>query len=84
MRQSSLIVNKEDMQRKSPLRWNECSGLSGANGNRNHDLFDANEALYQLSYSPIVLQQLCTLYYKVRKSTMLNQYGVLQKTFKYQ
>jgi hypothetical protein len=24
----------------------------GADGNRNHDLFDANEALYQLSYSP--------------------------------
>lgn len=26
----------------------------GADGNRNHDLFDANEALYQLSYSPIL------------------------------
>ena len=27
--------------------------LRGADGNRNHDLFDANEALYQLSYSPL-------------------------------
>ncbi len=40
-------------KRKRPLRWNECSGLRGADGNRNHDLFDANEALYQLSYSPV-------------------------------
>lgn len=40
-------------KRKSPLRWNECSGLRGADGSRNRDLFDANEALYQLSYSPI-------------------------------
>ena len=40
-------------QRKSPLRWNECSGLSGADGSRNRDLFDANEALYQLSYGPM-------------------------------
>ena len=40
-------------ERKRPLRWNECSGLRGADGNRNHDLFDANEALYQLSYSPV-------------------------------
>ena len=39
-------------KRKSPLRWNECSGLSGADGSRNRDLFDANEALYQLSYGP--------------------------------
>ncbi len=38
---------------KSPLRWNECSGLRGADGSRNRDLFDANEALYQLSYSPM-------------------------------
>ena len=28
-------------------------GFRGADGNRNHDLFDANEALYQLSYSPV-------------------------------
>ena len=42
-----------ELQRKEPLRWNECSGSSGADGNRNHDLFDANEALYQLSYSPV-------------------------------
>ena len=40
-------------KRKSPLRWNECSGLRGADGSRNRDLFDANEALYQLSYSPM-------------------------------
>ena len=41
------------MGKKSPLRWNECSGLSGADGSRNRDLFDANEALYQLSYGPM-------------------------------
>lgn len=40
-------------QKKKPLRWNECSGLRGADGSRNRDLFDANEALYQLSYSPM-------------------------------
>ena len=37
-------------KRKRPLRWNECNGLSGADGSRNRDLFDA---LYQLSYSPV-------------------------------
>ena len=42
-----------ESKRKSPLRWNECSGLSGADGSRNRDLFDANEALYQLSYGPM-------------------------------
>ena len=32
----------------------ECRRVfRGADGNRNHDLFDANEALYQLSYSPL-------------------------------
>ena len=46
-------------ERKRPLRWNECSGLRGADGNRNHDLFDANEALYQLSYSPVDVAVLC-------------------------
>lgn len=46
--QICLVARK----RKSPLRWNECSGLSGADGSRNRDLFDANEALYQLSYGP--------------------------------
>ena len=38
---------------KDPLRWNECRGSRGADGSRNRDLFDANEALYQLSYSPL-------------------------------
>ena len=38
---------------KNPLRWNECRGSRGADGSRNRDLFDANEALYQLSYSPL-------------------------------
>ena len=37
---------------KGQSRWNGI-GLRGADGNRNHDLFDANEALYQLSYSPL-------------------------------
>ena len=37
---------------KGRSRWNGI-GLRGADGNRNHDLFDANEALYQLSYSPL-------------------------------
>lgn len=37
---------------KSPPGWNP-EGSRGADGNRNHDLFDANEALYQLSYSPV-------------------------------
>ena len=45
--------NPRKTKRKSPLRWNECSGLRGADGSRNRDLFDANEALYQLSYSPL-------------------------------
>lgn len=39
--------------KKDPLRWNECRGSRGADGSRNRDLFDANEALYQLSYSPL-------------------------------
>ena len=38
--------------KKGRSRWNG-NGLCGADGNRNHDLFDANEALYQLSYSPV-------------------------------
>ena len=29
-----------------------ATGFRGADGSRNRDLFDANEALYQLSYSP--------------------------------
>jgi hypothetical protein len=37
---------------KKGLRKNPENPASGADGNRNHDLFDANEALYQLSYSP--------------------------------
>ena len=45
---SFTVLEKE----KSRSRWN-ANGPSGANGNRNHDLFDANEALYQLSYSPL-------------------------------
>ena len=48
-------------------RWNG-NGLSGADGNRNHDLFDANEALYQLSYSPVdvVVLRMTTRYTLVR------------------
>ena len=37
---------------KNPPGWNP-EGLRGADGSRNRDLFDANEALYQLSYSPL-------------------------------
>ena len=40
------------VEMKDPPGWNP-EGLRGADGNRNHDLFDANEALYQLSYSPV-------------------------------
>ena len=39
-------------KKENPPGWNP-EGLRGADGNRNHDLFDANEALYQLSYSPV-------------------------------
>ena len=48
-------------------RWNG-NGLSGADGNRNHDLFDANEALYQLSYSPVdvVVLRMTTRYTLIR------------------
>lgn len=47
---------------KNPPGWNP-EGFRGADGNRNHDLFDANEALYQLSYSPwhVVLHRRTTL-----------------------
>lgn len=38
---------------KKGFRGNPGSLNRGADGNRNHDLFDANEALYQLSYSPM-------------------------------
>ena len=51
--ESQEIPDTAENKRKSPLRWNECSGLRGADGSRNRDLFDANEALYQLSYSPL-------------------------------
>lgn len=51
--ESQEIPETAENKRKSPLRWNECSGLRGADGSRNRDLFDANEALYQLSYSPL-------------------------------
>ena len=51
--ESQEIPETAENKRKSPLRWNECSGLRGADGSRNRDLFDANEALYQLSYSPM-------------------------------
>lgn len=39
-------------EKENPPGWNP-EGPRGADGNRNHDLFDANEALYQLSYSPV-------------------------------
>ena len=39
-------------RKENPPGWNP-EGPRGADGNRNHDLFDANEALYQLSYSPV-------------------------------
>lgn len=51
--ESQEMPETAENKRKSPLRWNECSGLRGADGSRNRDLFDANEALYQLSYSPM-------------------------------
>ena len=51
--ESQEMPETAENKRKSPLRWNECSGLRGADGSRNRDLFDANEALYQLSYSPL-------------------------------
>ena len=35
------------------IYYSGISCESGAEGSRNPDLFDANEALYQLSYSPI-------------------------------
>ncbi len=53
VRSRCRMLKTASEKRKEPLRWNECSGSSGADGNRNHDLFDANEALYQLSYSPV-------------------------------
>ena len=40
-------------QRKKPSGGGIPKGFRGADGSRNHDLFDANEALYQLSYSPL-------------------------------
>lgn len=36
-----------------------AAGFRGADGSRNRDLFDANEALYQLSYSPLDVTLLC-------------------------
>ena len=45
-----MVIGGEN--EKGQSRWNGI-GLRGADGNRNHDLFDANEALYQLSYSPL-------------------------------
>ena len=41
------------MVKKNPPAVECRRVLRGADGNRNHDLFDANEALYQLSYSPV-------------------------------
>ena len=38
---------------KKPSGGGIPKGFRGADGSRNHDLFDANEALYQLSYSPL-------------------------------
>ena len=45
-----MIGNRK---RKKPSGGGIPKGFRGADGSRNHDLFDANEALYQLSYSPL-------------------------------
>ena len=36
VRESQEIPETAENKRKSPLRWNECSGLRGADGNRIH------------------------------------------------
>ena len=51
-RQREGVWSSAAKNEKGRSRWNGI-GLRGADGNRNHDLFDANEALYQLSYSPL-------------------------------
>lgn len=53
MQEEARFVAWADPGKKETHRGGmNAVGFSGADGNRNHDLFDANEALYQLSYSP--------------------------------
>ena len=48
-----IVAERNGWEKKNPPEV-EFRRICGADGNRNHDLFDANEALYQLSYSPMV------------------------------
>ena len=42
----------QERRRGTPSEWSECLFCGGAEGNRTPDLFDANEARYQLRHSP--------------------------------
>ncbi len=47
------VEKRRKTNQKARCGGMNAAGFRGADGSRNRDLFDANEALYQLSYSPL-------------------------------
>ena len=52
-------LNRWETKEKARCGGMNAAGFRGADGSRNRDLFDANEALYQLSYGPLDVTLLC-------------------------